>query len=1076
MSALSLRERNNKARREHYDREKEKEEWRMFEDVVVREHYRIYGHEIWHTSMIPECELYEAGIFNDYNKIRFDRIRRRREMNGQVFKYVDYGVDFLSKEPGEVPIYHIGQAKHYRSRKVSANDLGTFLLMRFCVPAQSYLYTSGPLEVNLQEILSGNSQHIAYHRLDFAAMRENVVKEVSVANRSDELAMVRRAYQTEAVNACAGPGRKILEMACGTGKTVVAGDILAASGAQRIVCAAPLLVSVHNLYDRLQSFLKTHRHVIVDSEGTTDDVNVKAYFETDENIVIYTTFKSMEQVIAPVLKDTDYLLVDEVHNAFNREELCDIFKRCSNSVFLSATIPETMSDMLDAETVYQYSISDAIRDGYICDYEVILPSLMDGRVDITVPNEWRAEMELTDVHNSMAAKALFLTTGMLQYGNRRCIVYLTKCEECDVFTKWIQKVMEEHQGMSVWCGKIDSTVSAKERKTLLETFQSDDSYDKYILTSVRILDEAVDIPCCDSEFITSVSDQMSEIRTVQRLSRGGRLDPMQPFKKNRLFMWTDEWNKACGMLSLLREMDPTFHTKVRSLCGDYDSVAVSKPRVFAESKELQTFVQMRCMSLDERFMLRLEQWKEQVALLGRTPSGHSKDADEKRSGMWQSNTRGRYKQGLLSKERIRILEESLMWKWEKDNTFPTNLNKWINQTKRLGRRPSGMSKDIDEKRSGKWQCVMREFYRNDNLSEERIRMLEDTSMWEWEEDDSFMKHFEQWKAQTTRLGKTPSIVSKDNNEKRSGTWQTHIRQLYKKGKLSEERICILEETPMWKWEKDPFLNNLEQWKNQTLLLQKTPSTESKDIYEKRSGVWQNGIRYLYKKGKLSEERVHMLNETPMWKWGEDDSFPHNLEQWNNQKTRLGRAPSQHSKDKDEKRSGQWQSAMRQHYKKGKLSEERIRMLEETPMWNWEEEDAFSNNLEQWKAQILRLGRAPSSISNDADEKRIGQWQSTIRDTYKKQKLSAERIRTLEDTPMWKWKEDDTFPENLEKWKFQTVRLQKTPSKESNDADEKRSGNWQCTMRYLYKNNKLSAERISILEETPMWKWNGKWKG
>ena len=68
MSILSLRERNNKARREHYDREKEKEEWRMFEDVVVREHYRIYGHEIWHTSMIPSVSSTKPAFLTTTTK------------------------------------------------------------------------------------------------------------------------------------------------------------------------------------------------------------------------------------------------------------------------------------------------------------------------------------------------------------------------------------------------------------------------------------------------------------------------------------------------------------------------------------------------------------------------------------------------------------------------------------------------------------------------------------------------------------------------------------------------------------------------------------------------------------------------------------------------------------------------------------------------------------------------------------------------------------------------------------------------------------------------------------------------
>jgi hypothetical protein len=49
-----------------------------------------------------------------------------------------------------------------------------------------------------------------------------------------------------------------------------------------------------------------------------------------------------------------------------------------------------------------------------------------------------------------------------------------------------------------------------------------------------------------------------------------------------------------------------------------------------------------------------------------------------------------------------------------------------------------------------------------------------------------------------------------------------------------------------------------------------------------------------------------------------------------------------------------------------------------------------------------LGRALSSSSKNADEKRLGIWQMKQRVLFKKGTLLEERIETLNNTEGWKW--------------------------------------------------------------------------
>jgi hypothetical protein len=256
---------------------------------------------------------------------------------------------------------------------------------------------------------------------------------------------------------------------------------------------------------------------------------------------------------------------------------------------------------------------------------------------------------------------------------------------------------------------------------------------------------------------------------------------------------------------------------------------------------------------------------------------------------------------------------------------------------------------------------------------------------------------------------------------------------------------------------------------------KNPFQHSKDPEEKRAGIWQNTQRKWYKKGKLSADRIRALNDTPGWTWVDEDPFPAQVDHWNTQYMKKGnKNPSQHSKDPEEKRAGEWQDRQRQAYKTGKLSAERIQCLNDTPGWIWEEECfTFQESLDHWKTQYVNKGnKKPSQISKDPEEKRAGTWQSIQRQMYKKGTLSAERIQFLNDTPGWTW-EYDPFPAQLDHWKTQYVNKgNKNPSQHSKDPEEKRAGQWQSNQRQMYKNGKLSTERIEALNNTPGWTWEG----
>ena len=437
--------------------------------------------------------------------------------------------------------------------------------------------------------------------------------------------------------------------------------------------------------------------------------------------------------------------------------------------------------------------------------------------------------------------------------------------------------------------------------------------------------------------------------------------------------------------------------------------------------------------------------------LQKNPSKYSNDPKEKRAGLWMMHIRASYKKGRLSQERIDELEAIPGWKWgthrEEVYTWEEHLQHWITEYEKRLQTPSSHSKDLEEKRAGVWQGTQRVAYKNGTLSQERIKELVASPGWEW----------------------GPQRVA------------------YKQGPLSQEHIKELVASPEWEWgpqraQRDTWEEQLQHWITEYVKQLQTPSETSKDPDEKRAGRWQSTQRTAYKKGTLSYDRIKQLVASPGWEWGTQREISYRWEEqrqhWITQYEKLQRNPSTISKDVEETRAGRWQDAQRTAYRRGTLSEERIRKLVESPGWEWgaqrEITYRWEEQLQHWITQYEKRLQPPSTKSKDPEEKRAGQWQSTQRTAYNNGTLSEERIKKLVTSPGWEWGvEAYGWEEQRNHWVRVYIRIQKAPSQMSKDPEEKRAGIWQSTQRTAYKHGALSAERSAALEAIPGWTWSGR---
>ena len=166
---------------------------------------------------------------------------------------------------------------------------------------------------------------------------------------------------------------------------------------------------------------------------------------------------------------------------------------------------------------------------------------------------------------------------------------------------------------------------------------------------------------------------------------------------------------------------------------------------------------------------------------------------------------------------------------------------------------------------------------------------------------------------------------------RLGSWLSDQRKYYNKNRLPSDRIKRLEEIG-FTW--DPFEKQFEKGFQETLLYKKTTGNPNAPyIYMTsegyRLGRWQSKQRGVYRKGYLSPDKIKRFEEIGFiwdkYKILFEKGFQETLVYKNS--TGNPNAPDGYRTPEGYK-LGNWQNHQKQFYRKGKLSPDRIKRLEE----------------------------------------------------------------------------------------------------------------------------------------------------
>ncbi len=224
-------------------------------------------------------------------------------------------------------------------------------------------------------------------------------------------------------------------------------------------------------------------------------------------------------------------------------------------------------------------------------------------------------------------------------------------------------------------------------------------------------------------------------------------------------------------------------------------------------------------SLDKTWYLYLERLKHILKQNeNKIPSVHSKNEEERIVAAWCNNQRQKRKKGILSQEKINILNNIDAWYWETEDFY----NKWkktyeevSNFLKLNKRNPSITSKNLDEVRIATWchrQRALKKKY--DDISrknrgimdQNRINLLEKLPGWTWALEDKWDINFEKFKKVVEEKKRLPM-----KGEHLYNWMQTQKKAYVGKGQgayIDEYRKSKLESIKEWIW-----CNKKIVWKN-----------------------------------------------------------------------------------------------------------------------------------------------------------------------------------------------------------------------------------------------------------------------
>lgn len=380
----------------------------------------------------------------------------------------------------------------------------------------------------------------------------------------------------------------------------------------------------------------------------------------DDNVDMdFTTYEMLFNGNIPTANDNE---AQDALNILIRSNFKMLYMSATPRIYEMEDKDDCDVEDILGKTVYKMDFKSAIEKKYITDYKIYLPILQDNSKTELYQTLLNVEQEIDFKFNNaeISQKCAFLFEGIKQHGTLKCIVYLRSHKEIADFIKCFNKMNEYY----AYDGNLDSITcddSRNKRHEKINKFKNASLHS--FLCSVNILDECIDIPECNSIYLTYSST--SKVKNVQRMARAMRLDKNNCNKEAKIFLWANEISDSLTFISSIKEIDLNYNQKV-------NYVQFNKGLIKEDKVKRQKYIDQYnaiIVGIKEyngfNWDNKLKEFEDFITANKKYPSSHSKNETERKLGKWMIRQRANYKL------KIKIMTHNNIY-----NTFTEFLNKY----------------------------------------------------------------------------------------------------------------------------------------------------------------------------------------------------------------------------------------------------------------------------------------------------------------------------------------------------------------------------------------------------------------
>jgi len=861
----------------------------------------------------------------------------------------------------------------------------------------------------------------------------------------------------------------------------------------------------------------------LDFPVSTDAAAVRGFLDApfSGKKIVFSTYQSAQVVGAALQLDEtfDLAVFDEAHKTAGREgrnyafALDDANLSIRKRLFLTATPRHYNPHHRDREgeaqlifsmdrpevygpQVIRLTFAEAARLGIICGYKVIISVITSEMVTNELLSQGEVMVQGDVVRARQVANQLALRDAIGQYGASKIFTFHKTVKSAESF------VAEGSEGVSSHLPDFETFhVSGKmptaQREREMRDFRA---ATRAVMSNARCLTEGVDVPVVD--MVAFLSPRRSRVDIVQATGRAMRKAPGKDIGYVLVPLYVElnagetvedavnrsDFDEVWDVLNSLQEQDDVLAELIRQF-GEQkgsgkgfddsrfsDHVDFGGPRLSLEM--LRSAVATRCLdnlcSSWDNWFGKLKAFKELSGHCN-VDTGWEKDPG---LGSWVSAQRTRQNKGLLSLERIQLLDGiGFVWNFQTQKRQETWM-KWYRELEKYTKEHGDphVPRTYPNTKLANWVWTQRGRFDKQSggqsqLTKEEVGLL-DRIGFRWNvHEEKWQEQFEELKLFKEQYGHcNVELVAEEKDTLLR--WVKMQRLMMAQGKLDMDKTEQLAAIGFsWmstvmdaKWAKMYECLKSYHFEHGNA---DVPNRWECDL---KLAAWVSVQRVRRKKGFISDEQIQRLDELGFtWQHRErgswDDRYQELIEF--NKKYGHCNVPLEY---KEVPKLGAFVNNMRAQKKAeaGILSDDRINLLERIG-FQWAE-----LNTDKWEECYVKLLYFKDKYGhcnvpyNYSENPHLASWVSMQRNRRKRGKLLAEREKMLDEIG-FNWTTADLHKIKLsEQWNLRYSQLFEFKQQHGdcdipiNYPENPQLGKWVSKQRQ--KRDKLTQERMLLLEE------------